>query len=513
MSKKLYTVLFKDEANRKIVEELGGEVVNEFKNLKRIMAIETDDIQPFIDSPLIESATEEDSDYEDAAQTTSGQTEGYHIEGMGVKKFWDDGYTGAGIKVAIMDTGVQEHEDLILAGGFNAYDNTQPYTHDNNGHGTHVAGIVGMQDNGIGYVGIAPDCELYAIKTNPLNGGGHSRTAQIAGMDWAIENGMDIVNCSWSSSTDSAERREAFRIAAEDHGIIITCSAGNRQENKPVMMNTIEYPSKYPFVVTVANLNEQNERRFSSSCGSEVDITGYGTHIVSTTHDMENPISKKYKSMSGTSMSAPAVAGMVALYKQMHPDLGREELIDLMKKKAKPLGSTMEFGSGLAIYPGGESMDVQMKQKNGDAWENLNPMTLVENIVDKNGKDLSKSLVDKVEVRETAYGHEGYVSLGRGLIIVFKNTRNSFGEEEYTFDTDNNINYLDYPFGISFDFLLAAGGSLTSNNQTSREELMSGGQMIYGSTSQWITYVKTTRPSDEVNRRQHWAFGYVEGGL
>src|SRR5699024_12415607 len=84
----------------------------------------------------------------------------YAYDFMDVKKFHDEGLKGQGIKVAVMDSGIQKHTDLIVKGGVNTYNNSLPYDADlNNSHGTMVAGIIGSQS-----MGIAPDCDLYAIR-------------------------------------------------------------------------------------------------------------------------------------------------------------------------------------------------------------------------------------------------------------------------------------------------------------------------------------------------------------
>src|SRR5699024_12342528 len=110
---------------------------------------------------------------------------------MEVQKFHDLGIKGAGVKVAVMDSGVQQHEAYALKGGVNAFDSSKPYDANlNNSHGTMVAGVVAKESGGI-----APECDLYAIRiddgVSTKNGPQHE--AQIRGMDWAIDNNMDVV--------------------------------------------------------------------------------------------------------------------------------------------------------------------------------------------------------------------------------------------------------------------------------------------------------------------------------
>lgn len=99
---------------------------------------------------------------------------------------WTNGYTGKGVKVAVLDSGINtHHEDLIVAGGVSFVDYTTSYD-DDYGHGTHVAGIIGAQNNDIGVVGVAPDSDLYAVKVLDSHGVGYLSDV-IAGIDWAVE--------------------------------------------------------------------------------------------------------------------------------------------------------------------------------------------------------------------------------------------------------------------------------------------------------------------------------------
>ena len=105
------------------------------------------------------------------------------------------GLTGKGVKVAVIDTGIDlHHPDLHVAGGVSEVSYTKSYN-DDNGHGTHVAGIIGALNNSIGVVGVAPDVSLYAVKALDQDGRGDLGDI-IAGIDWAIRNHMNIVNLS-----------------------------------------------------------------------------------------------------------------------------------------------------------------------------------------------------------------------------------------------------------------------------------------------------------------------------
>src|SRR5699024_6089391 len=111
----------------------------------------------------------------------------YAYDFMDVKKFHDEGLKGQGIKVAVMDSGIQKHTDLIIKGGVNTYNNSLPYDANlNNSHGTKVAGIIARKDGGI-----ATECDLYAIRIDDgvSNTNNTQWSEQEVGMDWAISNG------------------------------------------------------------------------------------------------------------------------------------------------------------------------------------------------------------------------------------------------------------------------------------------------------------------------------------
>src|SRR5690554_3248798 len=175
----IYIVIFKDKSNEKVITSLGGEIVYPYKNLRRLLAIRADKetVEKIKNHPDVECVEPDgefdvpESEFDVPESENEGQQESYAIERLQVREYWDRGYKGQGVKVAVMDYGCQPHEDLRVTGGYNAYDPTQTYMADVNGHGTYVAGILAMQDNDVGYVGIAPECELYIVKLDDNEGG------------------------------------------------------------------------------------------------------------------------------------------------------------------------------------------------------------------------------------------------------------------------------------------------------------------------------------------------------
>src|SRR3989338_1632484 len=139
--------------------------------------------------------------------------------------------TGVGVNVAVIDTGIdQDHPDLVanLKGGVNFVSKspTRPADpakwNDDNGHGTHVAGIIGAVDNSEGVVGMAHGVNLYGVKVLDRNGSGYLSDV-ISGIDWAVANGMNVINMSLGSSSDSSALHDAVD-AADAAGLVVVAA-------------------------------------------------------------------------------------------------------------------------------------------------------------------------------------------------------------------------------------------------------------------------------------------------
>ena len=208
--------------------------------------------------------------------------------------------SGRGVKVGIIDTGVDyNHADLKAnyAGGYNAVD-TSKTPLDDNGHGTHVAGIVGAVLDGAGVAGVAPQVSLYAVKVLTAQGSG-SYSAIIDGIQWAVSNNMNVVNMSLGAPQGSEAMRKAVE-AAYKAGVTLVMAAGN--DSGPV-----NYPAKYPQAIAVSASDSADKIASFSSRGPEIAVIAPGVAITSTY------MGGGYKALSGTSMASPHVAGLAAL--------------------------------------------------------------------------------------------------------------------------------------------------------------------------------------------------------
>lgn len=211
---------------------------------------------------------------------------------------------GAGVRVAIVDTGIDlDHPDLHVAGGATFVGGTSS-ADDDNGHGTHVAGIVAALDNGLGVIGVAPEAALYAVKVLNHNGEGYTSDL-IRGIEWAVDNNMQVVNMSLAASGPSTELQQACDVAFQS-GVILVSVAGN-SGNPSGTGDNVPYPARYDSVIAVASTDSSDSRASDSGTGPAVELAAPGVSIYSTCRG------GTYCTKQGTSMASAHVAGVAAL--------------------------------------------------------------------------------------------------------------------------------------------------------------------------------------------------------
>ncbi len=262
------------------------------------------------------------------------QTLPWGIDRIDAELAWPDS-TGNGIRIGIVDTGIDiDHPDLVnnLAGGVNFIRGRNDFN-DDNGHGTHVAGIAAAVSNDIGVVGVANQARLYGVKV--LNGAGNGRISDIiAGLEWCLNNDMDVVNMSLGASTGSTAFHDAV-IVLYDAGIIQVAASGNDG-------GAVLYPAAWPEVIAVAATDSGDNVMSWSNSGPEVDLAAPGVAVNSTYRG------GGYKELAGTSMATPHVAGTVALILQNQPAYSFEEVLSVLTSTADDLGfPAIKQGAGL----------------------------------------------------------------------------------------------------------------------------------------------------------------------
>lgn len=210
--------------------------------------------------------------------------------------------TGDPIKVAIVDTGIDTtHPDLAanIKGGMSAVSYTTKYT-DDNGHGTHVAGITAALDNSIGVVGVGPGIDLYAVKVLDRKGSGYISDI-IEGLTWCQNAGMQVVNMSLGTSAYLQSFRNSVKALYES-GVVVVAAAGNDGPS-----GGVDYPGAFPEAIAVGATTSSDGLAYFSSTGPEVELAAPGYAIPSTYKG------GSYATLSGTSMASPHVAGVAAL--------------------------------------------------------------------------------------------------------------------------------------------------------------------------------------------------------
>ncbi|WP_245308198.1 S8 family serine peptidase [Halalkalibacter urbisdiaboli] len=332
-------VLFKENANKTLVSQAKGKIHREYKHVPALaITVPAAAIQGLKKNPNV-IAVEPDQ-----VVNVKGQTEDWGIPRTNAPSAWSSNFTGQGVKIAVVDTGIAKHDDLIIAGGaaFTSY--TTSY-HDDNGHGTHVAGIIGARNNSIGTVGIAPESSIYAVKALDNNGSGYLSDI-VAGIDWSINNKMDIINLSLGTTSHSSTLQQIVDKAYSQN-ILVVAAAGNNGASDG-SGDTVNYPARYESVIAVSATDSKDQRASFSATGSTVEVAAPGVNILSTY------LNNQYGQMSGTSMATPYVAGNLALLKQANSTLSATDLRLKLQEGVVDLGSSGKdnwFGYGLIQAP------------------------------------------------------------------------------------------------------------------------------------------------------------------
>jgi len=216
---------------------------------------------------------------------------------------------GAGITVGIVDSGVQgDHPDLagrVLGGASIQGGVVTPNggTTDVNGHGTHVAGIIGAGINGVGIVGVAPEVTILPVRVLDSNGVGANSDIG-AGITWAADHGANVINISIGSNTNSQSVSSAVDYAVQ-RGVTVVAAAGNNHQQNPP--DVPQYPAALDSTVAVAALSQSGGIAGYSTNGTYVDVAAPGSNIWSSVPP------GTWGTKSGTSMASPHVAALIAL--------------------------------------------------------------------------------------------------------------------------------------------------------------------------------------------------------
>ena len=357
-------VRFKDkpgQAELHAFKGLGGDVSNVFTIIPAISGrLPAKAIEALKNNPQVEVV---EPDYLVQALEYSAENElgnSWGAEHINADAALTTGYSGEGVKVAVLDSGVNfNHADLsdnfVFSANELGYDFVSDdfFPEDVYGHGTHVAGILAATSNGFGVVGVAPNAQIVALRVLDGNGEGTASTI-IEALQW-IQNynavhpdsPIRITNNSYGTGSNSSQLGAAFDVLASS-GVLHIGSAGN-EGSAAGNGNNVGYPARYESVVAVAAVDKNNQRASFSSTGSDVEIAAPGVAVLSTWKDGTNfagpqPFSfagyagEYFIEANGTSMASPHVAGVAALLMAADPSYTAEAVRNKMNQTALDLG-------------------------------------------------------------------------------------------------------------------------------------------------------------------------------
>jgi len=345
----------------------------------------------------------------------------WHLAKIGAPTAWDT-TTGASIKVAIIDTGVDgSHPDLAqqLVPGWNFYDNNANSA-DVHGHGTAVAGAAAAAgNNGLGVASVAYGAKIMPLRVSYPDGSADWGTMAKA-LTWAADNGARVANLSYESVSGSSTINSAATYLKGKGGVTVV-AAGNSGTNSDAV--------SYDDLVVVAATDSSDNRTSWSNYGSHIDVAAPGTSILTTTRG------GGYGIWQGTSFSSPVVAGAVALMMAANPALSTSQIQSLLYSTAVDLGT-----AGKDIYYGAGRVNVAAASQAAAA---------------ATGGDTQSPT--NVQITEPA---GGTVS---GLVAVNVNANDNVGVAKVVLLVNGTAYATDTtaPFGFSWDTTKSSSGTAT----------------------------------------------------
>jgi len=271
---------------------------------------------------------------------------GWEITAFDLPKTWNL-TQGEGTVVAVLDTGADlQHEDLVenLLPGKN-FVNKKSSPQDDQGHGSHVTGIICASNNEKGIVGVAPKAKVIPVKVLDKSGSGDVKNVA-DGIKWAADQGVDFITMSLGSPSPVSIVHKAIQYAVSK-GVVVWCAAGNAGQT-----HNIFYPAAYPETIGIGAIDEKFDRANFSCTGPDLDFLAPGVKILSTVP------TNWYAILSGTSMANPFAVGIGCLllsYKRKNnlplALSSSKDYIDFLKNHTIPTSSfaNKSFFEGFGI--------------------------------------------------------------------------------------------------------------------------------------------------------------------
>jgi serine protease AprX len=306
---------------------------------------------------------------------------------IGIQNVWNKGFTGKGVGIAIIDSGIYPHPDLKdrITGWVDIADG-KPSPYDNFGHGTHVAGDAagnGSVSQGI-YKGVAPDADLIGVRITTV-------AEAIKGIQWCIENkqryNIKVINMSLGDFATKSAKDDPWSQACEkaiQAGLVVCVAAGNEGPDP----GSIDTPAINPHVITVGALDDKHTAdhgddtiaSFSSRGPTSTDniskpdviapgVSVFGPLSPGATLDVpELPhVGKNYIAISGTSMATPMVAGLCADLLQANPSLTHDDIKKILMSTADKYLPDDANAQGAGLIDPTKALDMALAMKNGAA--------------------------------------------------------------------------------------------------------------------------------------------------
>ena len=249
--------------------------------------------------------------------STLAQTKDWGLIEHNIPDVWKE-TQGEGVKIAVIDTGMVNHSDIVdnAVFGKNCIDGEDEF--DANGHQTHCVGIICAKNNSTGMVGVAPKAKCICIKALSNSGSG-SYNSLAAALEYCVAIKPDIVSMSLGGTNPSPKIHYLIK-KLHKFNIPVVCAAGNSG------MSGVNYPAAFPETIAVAAYDKYGKIAQFSSRGEEVDFSAPGVAIYSTY------LNNMYARLSGTSMACPFIAGVIALQLSKWKSKGEKRTVDELKQ-------------------------------------------------------------------------------------------------------------------------------------------------------------------------------------
>jgi len=344
----------------------------------------------------------------------------YGLGKINASEIYADGYSGSGVTVAVIDTGVDiDHPDLIsniASGGYDYVDSDADASPSSQGasmsHGTHVAGIIAGMKNDVGMHGVAYNTKILPLRAG--NSAGSFATSAInSSIDRAISQSAKVINASFGGDEIATSLADKWK-SAHDNDIVTVHAAGNDGGVNPLLGAQLPYHAGYEdlsstLIAVVATNSSNVITSYSNRCGIAKNwcMAAPGDSIYSTAAVDDNNYASNYGTMSGTSMADPHVSGAIAVLRSKWPSKSASEVVTILYDTATDLGAVgidAIYGRGLlnldnALYSQGvltvntasgnsyllDDSSIQVASNVGNSLRNLLNMT----VFDKYKRDYS----------------------------------------------------------------------------------------------------------------------------